>query len=104
MEGMIPVLVTTNSDRRGVFAGYVPADFDFEAAIASGTIALTKMRNCIYWSRSVGGVFGLAQIGPDENCKIGALVEQTSYLNGVTFISELTPVAAKAWEDAPCVK
>lgn len=101
---MISVLVTTDSDRRGVFAGEVPDDFDFGGAIESGVVALTNMRNCIYWSRSVGGVFGLAQTGPDENCKIGAKVESFSYLNGVTFIAELTAAARDAWEKAPCVQ
>lgn len=100
---MISILVTTDAERRGVFAGQVPDDFNFEKAIQSGIVALSGMRNCIYWSKSVGGVFGLASKGPDVNCRIGAKVESVSYLNGVTFIAELTPEAAKAWEEAECV-
>lgn len=100
---MIHVLITTDSNRRGVFAGYVPDDFDFEKAIQTGIVSLSGMRNCIYWSKSVGGVFGLAINGPDSQCKIGAKVETVSHLNGVTYIAEMSDDASKAWENAPCV-
>jgi len=101
---MIAVLVTTDSDRRGVFAGEVPDDFDFQKGIETGVVSLENMRNCIYWSASVGGVFGLAQTGPDENCRIGAKVETVSFLNGVTYIGIISSAAQKAWENAPCVQ
>lgn len=101
---MIPVFVTTDSDRRGVFFGYVSDDTDFERVIETGLVSLSGMRNCIWWSRSVGGVFGLTETGPNEECRIGVKMSMTSYLNGVTFISELTPKAVDAWEAAPCVE
>lgn len=100
---MIPVLVTTDSKRRGVFFGYVPDDFDFHEAIDSGIVPLTGMRNCVHWPRSVGGVFGLAEVGPNQYCKIGRKINKTGYLNGVTYISEVSEAAQLAWEEALCV-
>jgi hypothetical protein len=101
---MKAVLVATDTDRRGVFFGYVPDDLDLQAAIKEGCITLVNYRNCIYWSRSVGGVFGLAQTGPDANCRIGERVEQPGLFNGVTYIGLASPEAIAAWEAAPCVQ
>lgn len=98
---MQAVLITTDSDRRGVFFGYTEDDLD--EVIKTGFIKLSNYRNCIYWSRSVGGVFGLAQTGPDENCRIGKKVETLGRINGVTFVSELSATAVEQWEQAPCV-
>jgi hypothetical protein len=99
---MKPVLITTDSDRRGVFFGYT--ECDLEKAIDAGVIDLVGFRNCIYWSRSVGGVFGLAESGPSLDCKIGAKVDRRAYFNGVTFVSEVSDIAVQAWESAPCVE
>lgn len=100
---MIAVLVTTDADRRGVFFGYVPDELDFQEVIRTGIVPLKGMRNCIFWKRSVGGVFGLVESGPNADCKIGRKTNQTCYLNGVTFIAEVTEAARLAWEVAPCV-
>lgn len=95
------VLVTTDSSRRGVFFGYT-AD-NLEQAISTGCIKLTGLRNCIYWHQSIGGVFGLAQTGPNAECRIGAKIEGKTLINGVTAIAEVTESAKTAWEEAPCV-
>lgn len=97
------VVVTTDSSRRGVFFGTLSPDMSMEEVIRTGIVALSDMRNCVYWSRSIGGVFGLVSQGPDENCKIGALVHSKSLLNGCTYIAEVTEEAAQAWENAPCL-
>jgi hypothetical protein len=87
------VLVTT--EFRGVFFGY--------ATDTSGdTIKLTGMRNCIYWDSKTGGFAGLAEFGPGKGCRIGARVD--GELRKVTCVLEVTPVAAEAWESAPCYK
>ena len=97
------VLVTTDSNRRGVFFGELDPSMTPQQVIETGVCALTSMRNCVYWSKSVGGVFGLAECGPDANCKIGAKVTSKSWLNGVTYIAEVAEEAAQAWEGAPCL-
>ena len=86
-----PVLVTT--EWRGVFFGYA------SAASANGVIALRAARNCIYWGSDVKGVFGLAATGPTSSCRVGPAVDLD--LRGVTSIADVTPAAAKAWEEAP---
>ena len=88
-----PVLVTTN--QRGVFFGY--------ADDTSGDpIVLLNARNCIYWHKSIGGFAGLATIGPNDQCRIGARVSQIE-LRGICSVSEVESVAVKAWESASCV-
>ena len=88
-----PVLVTTN--KRGVFFGY--------ADDTSGDpIVLLNARNCIYWHKSVGGFAGLATVGPNEQCRIGAQVSHIE-LRGICSVSEVESPAVKAWETASCV-
>ena len=88
-----PVLVTTN--KRGVFFGY--------ANDTSGDpIVLLNARNCIYWHKSIGGFAGLATVGPNDQCKIGAQVGQIE-LRGICSVSEVDSDAVKAWEKASCV-
>jgi hypothetical protein len=85
-----PVLVTTA--HRGVFFGYA-TDTDGD------TIALTKARNCIYWSEDVRGFIGLAANGPSAGCRIGPAADIT--LRNITSVSEVTPEAVVKWESAP---
>ncbi len=87
-----PVIVTT--EFRGVFFGYA-TDTDGD------TIRLRSARNCIYWHSSIGGFMGLAEKGPDNNCKIGA--RANIVLRKVTAVLEVTPDAMKAWEEASCL-
>ena len=88
-----PVLVTTEA--RGVFFGY--AD-DY----SSDPITLKNARNCIYWHKSVGGFAGLAVVGPNAQCKIGAQVGEIE-LRGITSVSQVDATAVLAWEKASCV-
>ena len=89
------VLVTTS--KGGVFAGQCAEEGD-------DTITLTNLRNCIYWATSVGGVFGLAQTGPDDACRIGAVCDGPTTLNYITSITTCTDKAEAAWKSAPAVK
>lgn len=86
------VLVTT--EFRGVFFGYVKDDSKLP-----GEITLTKARNCIYWAASVGGFLGLASKGVDDNCKIGAQVEELT-LYKITSVTPVSVTAAATWEAA----
>jgi hypothetical protein len=86
-----PVIVCT--DMRGVVFGYT-------TDIVARPILLTEARMALYWSVDVGGVFGLAEIGPTKGCKISATVSSI-LLEGVTAIFTVDVVAVKAWTAAP---
>lgn len=98
-ETFLAVLITTDAERRGVFAGYTRAD-GLTDIVRTGLVELLNARNCLYWHETVGGVFGLAATGPNSGCRIGALVPRL-FLNGVTSVSVLTQEAEVAWRDAP---
>jgi len=57
------VLVTTDHNNRGVFAGV------FESQTGT-TVYLTAARMVIYWDQSTHGVVGLAKNGPGPACRI----------------------------------
>ena len=88
----IPVLVTT--EFRGVFYGLTEDP-------GADPIKLTGARNCIYWSSDVGGFLGLTERGPNASCRIGAPNGGVTRLSKVTCVSDLSPAAASAWENAP---
>lgn len=88
-----PVVVTTA--HRGVFFGYA-TNTDGE------TIALTRARNCVYWSADVRGFIGLAANGPSNDCRVGPAADLT--LRNITCVLEVTPDAEKRWNDGPWSK
>jgi len=84
------VLVTT--EHRGVFFGY--------ARETDGpTIKLRASRLCIYWSRDVRGLMGLASDGPSKDCRIGPAADIE--LRAITAVAEVTPDAEGRWNAAP---
>lgn len=85
-----PVVVTTA--HRGVFFGYA-MDTDGEH------IKLRAARLCLYWSADVKGFMGLAATGPSKACRIGPAADIT--VRNITAVLEVSPDAAKRWEDAP---
>ena len=89
-----PVLVTTDSSRRGVFFGWSAGGVNDES------LTLEKARNVVYWSADCKGVFGLAASGPSKTCKIGPEVPRLE-INGVTSVSDCTDAAVKAFGKAP---
>lgn len=95
MKDRIPVLITTDSTKRGVFMGFIdPKDADKE------TLEAHQVRMAIYWSADAKGVIGLATTGPTKNCKISAAAKKAT-LKGVTAVIELTEKALAAWEKEP---
>lgn len=87
------VIVTT--EYRGVFFGY--------AENTSGdTIFFKNMRNCIYWDASIGGFAGLASVGPNSKCRIGAACD--GELRKITSVLTVTETAEKAWLDCKTYK
>lgn len=90
MATLRPVVVTTQW--RGVFFGYT------DAPHYATELVLEKMRNCLTWDASVGGVFGLAEVGPiGTSSRLGRLRTLPTGVVGVTSISDCTPEAEKAW-------
>lgn len=81
------VVVTTA--HRGVFFGYMGG------AEKNKKLRLESARNCLYWSKEIGGFMGLAANGPNENCRIGPSCTIT--LNDVTAVLECTEKAEEAW-------
>ena len=71
-----------------------------ESGTVGGAVTLTEARNCLYWGKTVRGVFGLAATGPDDTCRVGPAVPRVS-LSEVTSITDCTPEAVEAWERAP---
>lgn len=87
-----PVLVTT--EYRGVFFGYLVKND------APQRVVLADARNCVYWSASVRGMFGLTSSGPDKDCKIGPPIPKIT-LYKITAVVEVAPEAVERWEEAP---
>ena len=73
MKGKVPVLITTDTTKRGVFMGFIdPADADKE------TLEAHEVRMAVYWSVDVKGVIGLAAKGPSKNCKISPAAKKAT--------------------------
>ena len=85
------VLVTT--EFRGVFFGKMKEDK------APAEVTLEESRNCIYWASSVGGVFGLAATGPNDECRLGPVLEQQTFYK-ITSVTPCSDEAVKAWQSA----
>jgi hypothetical protein len=91
----IAVLITTDTTKRGVFAGLInPADADKQ------TIEAEEVRMAVYWSTDMHGVLGLASTGPSKSCKISKAVKKAT-LHGVTATIELSDEAIKNWRKEP---
>ena len=96
---MIPVVITTDKDKRGVFFGYInPKDFENE------NIKMIGAQMTVHWSSSSKGVLGLISSGPDENCRITPKNDNTFFIKGVTLVSTISPEAEKKWLAAPWSK
>lgn len=86
-----PVIVCT--DKRSVVFGYTKNP-------KANPIKLTDARMCLYWPSSVGGVFGLGDIGPNKDTRVSARLNKIT-LNGVTAVFSVTEIAENAWKSAP---
>lgn len=93
--GKIPVLITTDTTKRGVFMGFIdPKDAGNETLVAE------EVRMAVYWSTDVKGVVGLAAHGPSKNCKITAAAKKAT-IKGVTAVLEVSDEALKEWRKEP---
>lgn len=91
----IPVLITTDSTKKGVFMGFID-----EKDSNKETLEAEEVRMAIYWSTDVKGVIGLASNGPTKNCRISPAAPK-AILKGVTAVLQLTEKAVKAWRSEP---
>lgn len=95
MKNKVPVLITTDSTKRGVFMGFIdPKDADKE------TLQADEVRMAVYWSADVRGILGLASTGPSKKCRITKAATKAT-LKGVTAVIEITDEALKAWRSEP---
>ncbi len=95
VKGKVPVLITTDSSKRGVFMGFIdPQDADKE------TLTAEEVRMCVAWTSDVRGVVGLAAKGPTKSCKISAAAKK-AVLKGVTATLEISDEALAAWRKEP---
>lgn len=92
-----PVVVTTK--HRGVFFGYLDGEIR-EQTDGTSTVRITKVRNCLFWSRDVRGFLGLAATGPTPSCRVGPAAPAAT-LTEVTSVTECSPEAAQRWESGP---
>ena len=94
-RGKIPVLITTDKDKRGVFFGYISEDDRH-----LDDIQVSNVQMCVYWSAEMRGVLGLAAIGPDVNFRVSPPVK-LALVKGVTFIAECSDEAVSRWLAQP---
>jgi len=94
-KNLIPVLLTTDKDKRGVFFGYIE-----EKSASKDDIVAYDVQMAIYWSRDVKGVLGLAATGPTEGCRISKPIEK-ALIKGVVFVGTVSKGAEKAWRKQP---
>lgn len=87
------VVVTTDSTRRGVFAGDLVSH-------EGDVVILENAQQCIYWNEETRGVMGLASKGPQCGSRIGPPVPKLK-INGVTAVIDATEDARKLWESQP---
>jgi hypothetical protein len=91
-EGLIPVLITTDKDKRGVFFGYIK-----EEDANKDPISVVGAQMAVFWSASVHGVLGLAVNGPNTECRISPHNDQEFLIPGVTLVAKVTAKAEKEW-------
>ncbi len=80
---------------RGVFFGYVAGN-----VVGRDPLVLKRVRMCVYWSRDMHGVLGLATMGPSSTCKISPAPASVE-LRGITCVMECSTDAVAAWEKSP---
>ena len=96
------VVVTTDSNRRGVFAGELVKEVkkEFPSGSILWFVTLKNAQMCVYWSPETHGVLGLAATGPAKGSRITPQVLSIE-LDGVTSIMDMTDEAVKKWRAEP---
>lgn len=87
---MKAILITT--EHRGVFFGLVKPETDLTQKMLTN---VKQARMAINW-RNGKGVMGLAESGPDSNCKIGSPADIET-IHDVTAVFSVTDEAKEKW-------
>ena len=95
----IPVVLTTDRTKRGVFFGYISAD-DLKNGKENISIIAEEVQMCVYWAQSVRGVLGLAATGPSKDSRVTKPVK-SGRIEGVTLVLEASHEAVAAWKSCP---
>ena len=86
-------MLMTTANRRDFF-GY--AD---HTSTAPASLKISRARCCVRWA-GTRGFLGLAEDGPNENCRIGPAADTLELFN-ITSIADVKAKATEAWERAP---
>ena len=89
------VVVATDKDKRGVFAGYLET-WDPVTKVA----IMRNVQMVVYWSPETRGVVGLAATGPADGSRVTKAAKRGE-IHGVEAIFECTPAAQESLEAAP---
>ena len=84
-------IVTTG--RRGVFFGEI-------IDRTEDKIILKDAQMCVYWSRDINGIMGLASHGPSRTCRISRPIPKIE-LFGITAVMDVTREAELNWKECP---
>lgn len=91
----IPVVVTTDSSKRGVFFAYIK-----EEDAQKDPLPAEEIQMVLYWSEDMRGVLGLAALGPSATCRVSPVVPK-ALIKGVTLVMECSVKAVKNWKAQP---
>lgn len=90
-----PVIICTDSSRRGIFFGYIDDAQTDTDIISTGIVSLSGAKMAIVWGTE-RGVMQLAATGPTKESRISAPAD--ALLNGVTAVFAVTPEAEEKWK------
>lgn len=85
------------TDKRGVFMGLGEERLTKKL---ESTVHLYDVRMCVHFSKTIGGVMGLASKGPDGQCRISAAVPEATFPD-VHAIFRCSAKSVECWEEEP---
>lgn len=89
--------IVVDTTHKYIIYAEVADDFDAKKAVQEGI--MTDAKNCRLAMRyDRGGIFSLAEHGPDCECRISDTADLPA-INGVTMIMACTEKAAGAWKN-----
>ena len=94
---MTPYIVCCGTNGRAVIFGYAASQ-----PVTGSPIHLEQARMVLYWSKECGGLFGLAQKGPQTGTRLTCAVDVTA-TDAVQQWVSVSPAAAKGIGEWPAV-
>lgn len=98
-----PAATTETCERRAVVicTKHQGVIFGYATDTTRDTITLEGARFCLYWAKSMGGVLGLSEIGPNADCRIGITKTGEADFADKTCVMSCSDKAEEAWLEAP---